>query len=117
MHLEKSFPVTVQSHILRLTTFAEVSVQDTTVDPVTVDKVNVDDTIFDPASTLDVVNVDLAAVDPMMDDPVKVQLSTVESLTSLFVNVLLEVSEFVHVDPVQVFWTPGHSFPYEPDSI
>lgn len=115
MHLEKSFPVTVQWHMLRLTTFAEVSVQDTTDDPVTVDKVNVDDTIFDPASTLDVVNVDLAADDPAMDDPVKVQDSTVESLTSLSVNVLLDVSEFVHVDRVQVFLIPGHSLPCEPE--
>lgn len=67
-----------------MTTFDEVTVHDTTVEPVIVDEVKVDDL-------------------------------TVEPSTLLSVNVLSEVTEFVHVDLVTVLPFPGQSPPYDPE--
>lgn len=93
-HLEKSLPVTVQSHILRPLTLLPVRVHDTTVEPVTVDEVRVD------LSTVDF---------PTILDEVKVDAVTVESFTLVSVNVEPEVWEFIHVELVAVFPVPEQS--------
>lgn len=95
-HLEKSSPVTVQPHILRLITLLEVSVHNTTVEPVIVDEVRVDLSTVDPHVTVDEVNVDV----------VTVELSTLVS-----VNVEPEVTAFVHVELVGVFPLPEQLSP------
>lgn len=74
---------------------------DITVAPLTVDDVKVDFWMFDPGLTVDLVKVDDVIVEPS---------------TLLSVNVVLEVTEFVHVDLVDVFPGPLQSPPYVPET-
>lgn len=71
------------------------------LDPLTVDEVKVDFSMFAPGPMLDLVKV----------DEVTTEYSMLES-----VNVLCDISEFVHVDLIEMFPFPVQ-LPEEPEAV